>query len=58
MLTKHFVIVSEPSSLLAGKDSISLLLQLKIFGESLPLLMAESSYSSLIGMYYVSLILI
>jgi hypothetical protein len=58
MLTEHSVIVSESSSLLAGEDSISLLLQSKYFGESLPLLMVESSSSSLIGMSYVSLLLI
>jgi hypothetical protein len=58
MLTEHSVILSESSSLFAGEDSISTLLQSKICGESLPLLMVESSSSSLIGMSYVSLLLI
>jgi hypothetical protein len=58
MLTEYSVVVSESSSLLAGEDSISLLLQSKYCGESLPLLMVESSSSSLIGMSYVSSLLI
>jgi hypothetical protein len=58
MLTKHYFIVSESSSLLAGEDSISTLLQSKYCGESLPLLMVESSSSSLIGMSYVSCLLV
>jgi hypothetical protein len=58
MITKNSFIVSESCSLLAGEDSISTLLQLKYCGEFLPLLMVESSYSSLIGMTYVSSLLI
>jgi hypothetical protein len=58
MLTEYFVVVSKSSSLLAGEDSISFLLQSKYCGESLPLLMPESSSSSLIGMSYVSSFLI
>jgi hypothetical protein len=58
MLTEHSIIVSESCFLLAGEDSISLLLQSKYCGESLPLLMVESSSSSFIGMSYVSSLLI
>jgi hypothetical protein len=58
MLTKHSFIVSESSSLFTREDSISTLLKSKYCGEYLPLLMSESSSSSLIGMSYVSCLLI
>jgi hypothetical protein len=58
MLTKHYFIVSESCSLLAGDDSISTLLQSKYCGDSIPLLTAKSSSSSLIGVSYVSCLLI
>jgi hypothetical protein len=58
MLTEHSFIVSESSSLLAGEDSISTLLQSKYYGECLPLLMVESSSSYLIGISSVSCLLI
>jgi hypothetical protein len=58
MLTEHSSIVSKSSSLLAGEILISTLLQSEDCGESLPLLMVESSSSSLIGMSYVSSLLI
>jgi hypothetical protein len=58
MLTKISSIVYECSSLLAVEHSTSTLLQLEDCGESLPSLMVEYSFSSLMGMSSLSSLLI